>query len=245
MAATPPLPSHPHPLRHCQTDCNRVRAKPQYRELPSTGSEAEQAEAARAYQLSWHNSLVEDLFVGQLQSTVTCAGCGGTSHCFDPFYSLALPLPARKGGGPVPLQELLAAFVQSEDLQDSERYRCGKCGPSQPATKRLQVWAYPPAALVLTLKRFSSTGASAGWGGGGGGSFNGRFSAARKVATPVGLPPGGLLDLAPYCNPRGLKECLARGCPAPVYRLVAIANHSGTLGGGARARRGLGARRVA
>jgi hypothetical protein len=81
-----------------------VRGKPEYRELPGTGSEAEQAEAARAYQLSWHNSIVEDLFVGQLQSTITCAGCGGTSHCFDPFYSLALPLPSKKAGAPVPLQ---------------------------------------------------------------------------------------------------------------------------------------------
>jgi ubiquitin C-terminal hydrolase len=122
--------------------------------------------------------------------------------------------------------------VQSEELQDSERYRCKKCGPSQPATKRLQVWAYPPSALVLTIKRFASTGSSTGCGGGGGGFGGGRFSAARKVATPVVLPRGGLLDLAPYCNPRGLKECVARGCPAPVYRLVAVANHSGTLGGG-------------
>jgi hypothetical protein len=79
-----------------------VPGKPSYRELTGKGSEAEQAEEARSYQLSWHDSVVEDVFVGQLQSTITCAACGGASHCFDPFYSLALPLPAK--GGPVAVQ---------------------------------------------------------------------------------------------------------------------------------------------
>lgn len=92
------LPPHHSP----QSDCNRVRAKPRYVELSGKGSEFEQAEAARAYQLSWHDSIVEDLFVGQLQSTITCGSCGVASHCFDPVYSLALPLPAR--GGPVSVQ---------------------------------------------------------------------------------------------------------------------------------------------
>ncbi|KAI8468488.1 MAG: hypothetical protein J3K34DRAFT_477798 [Monoraphidium minutum] len=215
-------------LTALQSDCNRVRGKPSYRELSGKGSEAEQAEEARAYQLSWHDSIVEDTFVGQLQSTITCGACGGASHCFDPFYSLALPLPPK--GGPVTVQDLLAAFVQSEELQDSERYRCDRCGPDkkQPAAKRLRVWAYPPNTLVLTLKRFAGSGG----GGGGGGSFSGRFSAARKVSTPVLLQPDAALDLRPYCSARGLKECAARGALPPVYRLAAVANHSGTLGGG-------------
>jgi len=119
-------------------------------------------------------------------------------------------------------------FVQQEELQDSERYRCDRCGPKQSASKRLQIWSYPPNTLVLTLKRFSNTAGSMGHS-----SFSSmRFSATRKVTTPVTLSPGGLLDIRPYCNPRGLKECLARGCAVPVYRLVAVANHSGTLGGG-------------
>jgi ubiquitin C-terminal hydrolase len=150
----------------------------------------------------------------------------------DPFAPTR-PFNALRASPPPQNQDLLAAFVQREELQDSERYRCDRCGPDkkQPASKRLQIWSYPPNTLVLTLKRFSSSG-----GGGGAipslGAFGGRFSAARKVATPVLLQPAGALDLRPYCNPRGLKECVARGCPAPVYRLVAVANHSGTLGGG-------------
>jgi ubiquitin C-terminal hydrolase len=125
-------------------------------------------------------------------------------------------LPPKQHPNP---QDLLASFSKSEELEESEAYKCDACGPSQPASKRLRVWACPPAALVITLKRFASAG--------------GRFCAARKVTTPVALPAGGALDLAPYCNPRGLKERAARGWPRPVYRLAAVANHSGTLGGGA------------
>jgi ubiquitin C-terminal hydrolase len=121
--------------------------------------------------------------------------------------------------------------MQREELGDSDRYRCDRCGPAQPASKRLQIWSHPPNTLVLTLKRFASTGAAASPHA----SFSsGRFSAARKVATPVLLDADEALDLRPYCNPRGLKEARARGCAAPEYRLVAVANHSGTMGGGER-----------
>lgn len=45
---------------------------------------------------SWQDSVVEDVFGAVLQSTLTCARCGRVSHCFDPTYALALPLPARR-----------------------------------------------------------------------------------------------------------------------------------------------------
>lgn len=48
---------------------------------------------------AWENhvrreqSIIVDLFHGQLQSTVKCKVCGHTSVRFDPFNYLSLPLP--------------------------------------------------------------------------------------------------------------------------------------------------------
>lgn len=41
----------------------------------------------------------------------------------------------------------------------------------------------------------------------------------------------GALDLAPYCNPLGLKS-VCRGKCQPVYELAAMSLHSGSLEGG-------------
>mgnify|MGYP001811210185 CR=1 FL=1 len=91
------------------------------------------------YTCSWADSIVEDIFVGQLQSTITCEACGGASHCFDPFYSLALPLPAK--GGPVTVQ-----------------VRMGKPG------KRPAGWARPLQSAQSTCRATSgSTNRGRGW----------------------------------------------------------------------------------
>lgn len=87
-----------------QTEGNRVPGKPRYRELSSKGSEASQAAEAAAYARSWHDSLVDDLFGGQLQSTVTCSSCGQRSHQFDPMLDLSVPLPKSSKYRPVSLQ---------------------------------------------------------------------------------------------------------------------------------------------
>ena len=102
-----------------------------------------QAHEAAAYARSWHDSPVDDIFGGQLQSTVTCAECKRASHCFDPFLDLSAPLPRGTPGGSrargVGVDECLAAFVESETLEGSEEVHCAGCKRSRPALKRLQV----------------------------------------------------------------------------------------------------------
>lgn len=39
------------------------------------------------------------------------------------------------------------------------------------------------------------------------------------------------LDLSPYCNPRSLASQQSMG-PRPVYQLIGISQHAGSLGGG-------------
>ncbi len=79
--------------------------------------------------------------------------------------------------------------------------------------------------LVLTLKRFAQRSNA-------GGLFA-RFRSASKNSTAVTVTDA--LDLTPYCSPHGARSQVQTGCnggAGPVYQLLAISNHSGTLEGG-------------
>lgn len=88
---------------------------------------------------------MDDIFGGQLQSSVTCATCRHTSHCFDPFWDLSLPIPGKgtKGGvlssltaAGASLASCLDAFTSSDNL---DAYRCEVCKKDTAAVKRMQV----------------------------------------------------------------------------------------------------------
>ncbi|KAK9809909.1 hypothetical protein WJX72_001429 [[Myrmecia] bisecta] len=143
-------------LEALQLELNRHRTKPPYKELRGTGTEADQADEAWQYAQSWHSSVIDDTFGGQLQSTLECQDCHTKSHCFDYFLDLSLPLPqARKE---VTIQDCLDAFTEN--------------------------------------------------------------------STPVAITTEGL-DLSRYCSIAARKNIRK-----PVYDLIAISHHSGSLGGG-------------
>ncbi|KXZ48162.1 hypothetical protein GPECTOR_30g258 [Gonium pectorale] len=214
-----------------RSECNRITTKPAYRELQGKGSEEAQAAEAYAYARSWNDSIVDDIFGGLTQSTIQCHACQRLSHTFEPFLGLALPIPspgsggeAAGGGGQVSVADCLRAFVECEELAGDDSYKCEACKRRQPHSKRLQIFR-PPRVLVLTLKRFAQRPAAPG--------FLSRFRSPAKNNTPVRLDPE-LLDLSPYCSPLGLRGLAVRGRGpvAPVYQLVAVSHHSGSLDGG-------------
>lgn len=90
------------PVVWYQNESNRVRGRPQYRELKLHGCEAQQAAEAAAYAKSWEDSVVLDIFSWQLQSTMTCCSCGKRSHAFDSAQELLVAIPP--GGDDVSLQ---------------------------------------------------------------------------------------------------------------------------------------------
>ncbi|KAH8268808.1 hypothetical protein KR018_007576 [Drosophila ironensis] len=77
-------------------DLNRVTEKP-YSELKDSNGRPDKIVAAEAW--SQHHarnqSIIIDLFYGQLKSKVSCLGCGHESVRFDPFSLLSLPLPVE------------------------------------------------------------------------------------------------------------------------------------------------------
>lgn len=80
-----------------QTELNRVKGKPPYKELKGEGSVKTQADEAWDYAHSRSSSVIQDVFAGQLQSTLQCPACGALSHTFDEFMDLSLPLPQESG----------------------------------------------------------------------------------------------------------------------------------------------------
>lgn len=87
-------------LEALQSDTNRISLKPQYRELSGKGSEEEQALEALTYARTWHDSVIDDLFGGLLQSTLMCGQCGKRSYNYEPTLGLCIPIvaPSNKGG---------------------------------------------------------------------------------------------------------------------------------------------------
>jgi len=68
---------------------------------PPAMSPSEEASKAWANYLRHNDSIVTDIFAGQMQSTVECMTCGHKSKSYDPFLDLSVPVPrpASEGAG--------------------------------------------------------------------------------------------------------------------------------------------------
>jgi len=135
---------------------------------------------------------VEAAFRGTLRSRVTCGRCGAASDTLDPFLDLALD------PGPGDIAACLRAWAAPETLAGGDAYACGRCGPVPAAAKALAV-SSPPAALVLTLKRFKG--------------LYGKDARHVALGETLTLPPAVLAS--------------ADG-PPPTYSLDAVVVHSGS-----------------
>ncbi|KAJ3321527.1 hypothetical protein HDV06_004063 [Boothiomyces sp. JEL0866] len=166
--------------------------------------------------ISWNrykmydNSLIFNIFGGQLESIVTCTSCQTSSTTYDTFWDLSIPV----AGDSVTenciysdLQTCLQSYFK-EELLDA-KYKCSKCKSYQQASKKLSISRYP-AVLVLHLKRFK-TG-------------NGGFEASRKLSHPIQYPLS-MLNLSKYES----QVCKVDNI---YYNLISVSNHYGNLYGG-------------
>lgn len=78
-----------------QEEGNRVEDKPPVKELKGKGSIKAQAKEAWDYSQSRCNSAIQDVFGGQLESSIRCPNpkCRGVSRTFSDFLDLSVPLP--------------------------------------------------------------------------------------------------------------------------------------------------------
>lgn len=186
-------------------DLNRVKNKPTFEEKDYTDDRFEEyaKESWRNY-LTRNKSVIVDLFQGQSKSTLKCLRCGITSHKFEPYMYLSLPI-REENANKISLLDCLKEYSKEEKLEEGERWACPRCKKLVEVTKKLEIWKLPPI-LIVHLKRFRFNRQSRG-----------------KIRTFVDYPIVDL-DLSSVCE--GFQR------EKPIYDLIAISNHQGSLGRG-------------
>ena len=82
-------------IENLNEDLNSVTKK-EYIELKNKGENESDKECSKRYwdnYLKRNNSIITDLFCGQIKSTLTCPNCGFINIVFDPFTTLNLNIP--------------------------------------------------------------------------------------------------------------------------------------------------------
>ncbi|XP_017888347.1 ubiquitin carboxyl-terminal hydrolase Usp2-like isoform X3 [Ceratina calcarata] len=191
-------------LEGLHEDVNRVTVKPQpiHTDIPEMYTDSQKALESWKRYLRSEDSMVVDVFVGQLRSSLHCTSCDHVSVTLDPFWDLSLPIPARSGT--VKLSQCLEHFTREEVLDGDEKPTCSKCQMRRKCTKSFSIQKFPKI-LVIHLKRFSPME---------------RFRS--KLNVMVDFPLTGL-DLSAFAGPR---------VPGCTYNLYGVANHSGTTHSG-------------
>ncbi|XP_060085608.1 ubiquitin carboxyl-terminal hydrolase 2-like [Ylistrum balloti] len=174
-------------LEGLHEDVNKVRSKPKPVTIKDEDftNDSEKAEEYYRVYLSYDNSRIVEIFVGQLKSELRFKDCGHKSTTFDPFWDLSVPIPKR--GSQVSIQQCINLFMKEEELDHDERPTCEQCKKRKACTKSFSIQRFPQI-LVLHLKRFSQ----------------GRYS--QKVSSCVDFP--STLDMSDYASEKGASRVI-------------------------------------
>lgn len=150
-----------------------------------------------------NSSLIVNMFAFQERSSILCPNCNNNPRSFTPVMGIEVPIPALSRD--VCVEDCLAAYCKKEVLDVESLYNCSSCKRKVPATKQLSFHTLP-RTLVVTLKRFRSTG---------------NFS--DKVTTAVAFQP--ILDMHPFTSNTQWES-------STKYKLIGVVNHQGNIHGG-------------
>ena len=100
------------------------------------------------------NSIITDLFEGQLCSTITCKSCGYKSYTFDTFMDLSVSIPRKavRFTGYVDVSECINSYTTPEVMERCG-YKCQQCKDVDNLEKQMTIYRFPKI-LVVHLKRF-------------------------------------------------------------------------------------------
>lgn len=151
-------------------------------------------------------SIINDIFSGLSMTTITCNECKLSNHRFERFDILTLNLPENLNINrqQYSLDELMQSYVDTEKLENSNKYTCGYCGDKKDASKQTVVYNCPNI-LVIMIKKYQN--------------FNGRL-----IKTNTKITYNNRFDISPY---------VTNHVDAPnFYELYATIRHSGGYGSG-------------
>ncbi|XP_046853466.1 ubiquitin carboxyl-terminal hydrolase 2-like [Xenia sp. Carnegie-2017] len=201
-------------LNQATSSCRRFSSNAQSSDLEKL-SEKDLSDLMWEHYKSRDNSLVTDLFCGQIKSTLTCSRCNNRSITYDPFWDLSLSIPrtfsSKYVDSSVSLNDCLILFTKKEDLDGDEKPKCEKCKTRQKCQKQIKIHRFP-RILVIHLKRFSG------------------FGFRSKLQTDVKFPLMNL-DMSDFAS-KYSDEVSSKECPKIKYNLFAVSNHSGSAFGG-------------
>jgi ubiquitin carboxyl-terminal hydrolase 2/21 len=168
-------------------ELNRISTKPKYKEINcEKESVDQQSETWQQYFHARDDSIITDLFEGQLCSSITCTKCNHKSYTFDNFMDLSVSIPRKavRMTGYIDVTECLSNYIQPE-VMESCGYKCSKCKTVDNMEKQMTIFRFPKI-LVIHLKRF----------------YNSTMR-REKLSTTVNIPDS--LDVRPYATPSSSK----------------------------------------
>jgi ubiquitin C-terminal hydrolase len=96
-----------------------------------------------------------DLFYGLYHYVITCRGCGGSSHRWEPFTEMkGVPSPDSSDGNQ--LLDMIRSEFRPTTISDYDCTKCKETGRTE-AEQTVSVWRFPKY-LVVHLKRFGNNG---------------------------------------------------------------------------------------
>uniref|UniRef100_K3YZJ7 USP domain-containing protein n=1 Tax=Setaria italica TaxID=4555 RepID=K3YZJ7_SETIT len=96
-------------------------------------------------------SIVKDIFGGQLKSQLSCCECGHSSETFEPFLDLSLEIDQVDH-----LVDAMESFTKVEQIGDSEdKLTCERCNAQVCKNKQLTLHRAPDV-IAFHLKRFTT-----------------------------------------------------------------------------------------
>jgi len=161
-------------------ELNRVVKKPAYKEINCEKQTMdEQSEIWDQYFKARDNSIITDLFEGQLCSKLECMACHHKSLTFDNFMDLSISIPRKavRYTGYIDINECIRGYTASEKM-DACGYKCSKCKAVDNMEKDMTIFRFPKV-LCIHLKRFYQS-----------------TMRREKLSTTVNIPQ--TLDMRPY-----------------------------------------------
>lgn len=142
-------------LDRMHDELNRVTVKPKYQEMKfEKHPVGEQSEKWAQYYRQRDDSIMTDLFEGQLMSRVGCLSCNHQTYAFDNFLDLSIDFPrkATRFTGTISLEDCMQKFIDVEKIIDAG-YKCEGCKKPVNVEKDITLYRFPKL-LVIHLKRF-------------------------------------------------------------------------------------------